>query len=170
MGEIDDQVAAWRAVLLTQDRVVRAIERDLADAGRIPLSWYDVLLELNAAPRRCLRMQELSERVVLSRSRVSRLVDDLEAQGLVERTPDPDDGRATLARLTSAGRSALRQAAPVYLRGIERYFTAHLDERERATIAEALQRVVDRLPRPTTTRRTEAERHGTGRGRDLRAG
>jgi DNA-binding MarR family transcriptional regulator len=143
VAEIEDRVAAWRSVLLAQDRVIRAIERDLADAGEVPLSWYDVLLELNAAPGRCLRMQELSDRVVLSRSRVSRLVDDLDREGFVERRPDPDDGRATLACLTPAGRGALRRAAPVYLRGIERYFTAHLDEGERAVIARALQRVID---------------------------
>jgi DNA-binding MarR family transcriptional regulator len=143
VAEIEDRVAAWRGVLLAQDRVIRAIERDLADAGQIPLSWYDVLLELNAAPGRCLRMQDLSRRVVLSRSRVSRLVDDLEHEGLVERSPDPADGRATLACLTSRGRDALRRAAPVYLRGIDSYFTAHLDEGELATIASALQRVID---------------------------
>jgi DNA-binding MarR family transcriptional regulator len=143
VAESDDRVAAWRGVLLAQDRVVRAIERDLAHAGQIPLSWYDVLLELNAAPGRCLRMQDLGERVVLSRSRVSRLVDDLERGGFVERKPDPDDGRATLACITGAGRGALRRAAPVYLRGIDKYFTAHLDDGERATIASALQRVID---------------------------
>jgi DNA-binding MarR family transcriptional regulator len=143
VAEIDDRVAAWRGVLLARDRVVRAIEQDLTEAGEVPLSWYDVLLELNTAPGRCLRMQDLSRRVVLSRSRVSRLVDDLEREGLVGRSPDPDDRRATLACLTPAGRAALRRAAPVYLRGIERYFAAHLDERERATIADALQRVID---------------------------
>jgi DNA-binding MarR family transcriptional regulator len=148
MAEADDRVAAWRSVLLAQDRVIRAIERDLADAGQISLSWYDVLLELNAAPGRCLRMQDLSHRVVLSRSRVSRLVDDLEGEGLVERRPDPGDRRATLACLTPPGRGALRRAAPVYLRGIERYFTTHLHEGERATIARALRRVIDAHDQP----------------------
>jgi DNA-binding MarR family transcriptional regulator len=143
VADSEDQVAAWRGVLLAHDRVVRAIERDLAEAGQVSLSWYDVLLELNAAPRRCLRMQDLSERVVLSRSRVSRLVDELEREGLVHRSPDPDDGRATLACLTAAGRGALRRAAPIYLHGIDRYFNAHLDEVERATVACALRRVVD---------------------------
>jgi DNA-binding MarR family transcriptional regulator len=143
VAENDGPVAAWRGVLVAQDRVVRAIDRDLADAGRVPLSWYDVLLELNAAPGRCLRMHDLSRRVVLSRSRVSRLVDDLERQRLVERRADPGDGRATLACLTPQGRGALRRAAPIYLRGIDRYFTTHLDEAERATIARAMQRVID---------------------------
>jgi DNA-binding MarR family transcriptional regulator len=143
MGDIDDRVAAWRGVLMAQHRVVRAIEADLAAAGVIPLTVYDVLLELNSAPGRCLRMQQLGQRVVLSRSRVSRLVDDLEADGLVERRPDPDDGRATLACLTPKGHHAFRRAAPMYLRGIEQHFTALLTDDERRTIARGLQRVVD---------------------------
>ena len=139
---MDEDFAAWRAVLLVQHRVVRAIEADLAEAGEIGLSWYDVLLELIAAPDRRLRMQDLGERVVLSRSRVSRLVDELEAEGLVERLPDPDDGRACLAHLTASGRAALRRSAPLYLRGIERHFTRHLDPGERRVITDALERVI----------------------------
>lgn len=144
MGEdsAEDRVAAWRSVLLAQHRVVAAIERDLADAELIPLSWYDVLLELNAAPNTCLRMQDLGSRVVLSRSRVSRLVDDLESSGLVARRPDPDDGRATLACLTAQGRKEFRRAAKVYLRGIEAHFTSHLSSDERHAIAQGLSRVI----------------------------
>jgi DNA-binding MarR family transcriptional regulator len=143
MAADEDRIAAWRGVLLAQNRVVRAIDEDLAKAGLVPLSWYDVLLELNAAPDRCLRMQDLAERVVLSRSRVSRLVDDLERDGLVTRQPDPDDGRAILACLTAAGRRALRRAAPTYLRGIERHFTSQLTDAELSAIAGGLQRVAD---------------------------
>lgn len=141
---VDDRIAAWRGVLLAQHRVVNAIERDLEAAGLIPLSWYDVLLELNAADDRCLRMQDLGNRVVLSRSRVSRLVDEIERAKLVERRPDPSDGRATLACLTPAGRRAFRKAAGVYLDAVERHFTADLDDDERRTIAAALARVVER--------------------------
>jgi DNA-binding MarR family transcriptional regulator len=137
-----DPVAAWRALLRAQDAVLRAIEDDLARAGSIDLSWYDVLLELNGAPDRRLRMQDLASRTVLSRSRVSRLVDELVDRGLVERLPDPTDGRASFAHLTAAGREALRAAAPVYLDGIERHFTAHLDGHEQAILTGALQRVV----------------------------
>jgi DNA-binding MarR family transcriptional regulator len=138
-----DRVAAWRAVLLVQDRVVRAIERDLAGAGLIPLTWYDVLLELGAVPDGSLRMQDLGARVVLSRTRVSRLVTELEGEGLVERRPDPADGRATLATITRAGRAALRRAAPVYLAGIDEHFNRHLTMAQRRTIARVLQRVLD---------------------------
>lgn len=137
-----DRLDAWRGVLLSQARVVAAIERDLDTAGVISLSCYDVLLELNAAPDRQLRMQDLGSRVVLSRSRVSRLVDELERSGLVERRPDTTDGRATLASITPAGRAALRRAAPIYMAGIERHFTSHLSDAERAAIAAGLARVV----------------------------
>jgi DNA-binding MarR family transcriptional regulator len=152
MAVDDERIGAWRAVLLAQNRVVRAIDDDLAAAGLVPLTWYDVLLELNSAPDRRLRMQQLAERVVLSRSRVSRLVDELERHGLVERRADPDDGRAILACLTPEGRRALRRAAPTYLRGIERHFTSQLTDAEQRTIASALQKVIDHYHRPTGQR------------------
>jgi len=136
-------MAAWRAVLLAQSRALRAIERDLAIAGTIPLGWYDVLLELNAAPDRRLRMQDLGLRAVLSRTRVSRIVSELETAGYVERVPDSVDGRATLATITNDGRAALRQAAPTYVAGIEEHFTRYLSVAQQRTIATALQRVID---------------------------
>ncbi len=97
----------------------------------MPLSWYDVLLELNSAPDRRLRMTELGARAVLSRERVSRVVDELERAGLVRRERNPDDGRSLLAVITDEGRARLRAAAPTYLAGIERHFGAHLDRTRR---------------------------------------
>jgi DNA-binding MarR family transcriptional regulator len=143
MAEDRDPVAAWQAVLRAQNRALRAIEQDLHDQGLIPLSWYDVLLELNAAPGRQLRMQDLAARVVLSRTRVSRLVSELERVGYIERVPDPDDGRATLARLTAEGRTARRNAAPAYLAGIDKHFNRHLTAAQQDAVAKGLQRVVD---------------------------
>jgi DNA-binding MarR family transcriptional regulator len=143
MSEDRDPVAAWQAVLRAQNRALRAIEQDLHDQGLIPLSWYDVLLELNAAPGRQLRMQDLAARVVLSRTRVSRLVSELERVGYIERVPDPDDGRATLARITAEGRTARRQAAPAYLTGIEKHFSRHLTAAQQDAVAKGLQRVID---------------------------
>jgi DNA-binding MarR family transcriptional regulator len=139
----DDQVAAWRAVLLTQSRVVWAIERDLAASGAISLGWYDVLLELNAAPGRQLRMQDLAARAALSRTRISRIVSELEAAGMVERKQDPSDGRVLLATLTPAGRDTLQQTAPLYLAGIDRHFNKHLTRADRKVVTRALQRVID---------------------------
>src|SRR5690348_6996545 len=140
--EEPEGIGAWRALLRAHAAVVRQIEREVDHATRLPLTSYDVLLELASAPERRLRMQDLADRVTLSRSRVSRVVDDLVRAGLVAREPDPSDGRASFAVLTPAGRSALRKAAPVYLRGIEAHFLAHLSQTERTTIEDALQRVV----------------------------
>ncbi|MDQ3680911.1 MAG: MarR family transcriptional regulator [Actinomycetota bacterium] len=143
MPPTDDRVAAWRWLLLAHAAALRAIEEDLSSAGTIPLSWYDVLLELNAAQERRLRMTELAERVVLSRTRVSRLVDELVRKDLVERIPDPDDGRAAFATITRRGRDELRRAAPHYLAGIERHFTSLLADHEREVVAGALERVAN---------------------------
>jgi DNA-binding MarR family transcriptional regulator len=152
-GDRDECVAAWRTLLLAQNAVLRAIDADLDRAGLIPLTSYDVLLELNAAEGRRLRMQELAARTVLSRTRVSRLVDELAAQGLVSRERDPDDRRAWFAVLTPAGRAALRKAAPVYLAGIRRHFTDHLDPTERTQLTQMLDKVVEAHQRLTITPR-----------------
>jgi DNA-binding MarR family transcriptional regulator len=140
--EEPDGIDAWRAFLLTHAAVVRRLERDLEHEQHLPLTWYDVLLELNAAPDRRLRMQELAGRVVLSRSRVSRVVDEMVRAGLVRREADPSDGRAAFAVATDAGRAALRRAAPVYLKGIEEQFLAHLTPAELRTIETGLNRVL----------------------------
>ncbi len=136
-----DSVAAWRALLVAHSRALSAIEADLRAAGTIPLTWYDVLLELNAV-NDGLRMQELGERVVLSRTRVSRLVDELETEGLVRRVPDPEDGRATHAVITAEGVMELKNTAPLYLAKIEEHFTGHLTASEQRAIASGLSKVV----------------------------
>jgi len=133
-------VTAWASVLRAHAAVVPRLERELAAVG-MPLSWYDVLLELNSAPDRRLRMTELGARAVLSRERVSRVVDELERAGLVRRERNPDDGRSLLAVVTDEGRARLRAAAPTYLAGIARHFGTHLDDDEARAVATALGRV-----------------------------
>src|SRR5215467_5717398 len=138
MAEEDPEVAAWRALLVAHSRLVPAMERDLRAAGQVSLSWYDVLLELNAVPGRRLRMSELGQRAVLSRTRVSRVVDELAAAGLAERQPDEADGRSSFATLTPAGRNALRRAWPVYREAIRRRLGAHLTTQECRQLATLL--------------------------------
>ena len=140
MRSDDERVTAWAGVLRVHAAVVPRLERALAAVG-MPLSWYDVLLELNSAPDRRLRMTELGARAVLSRERVSRVVDELERAGLVRRDRNPDDGRSLLAAITDDGRVRLRAAAPVYLDGIAQHFGAELDDEEARVIGTALLRV-----------------------------
>lgn len=139
----DDGVTAWSALLRAHAAVLRVLEQEMQQTQNLPLTWYDVLLELNAAPERRLRMQELGERAVLSRTRVSRLVDELARAGYVRREQVEGDRRGSWAVLTPEGRERLRAAAPGYLEGIARHFADHLTEDERASITTGLTRVID---------------------------
>jgi DNA-binding MarR family transcriptional regulator len=138
----DTGVAAWAALLRVHATLVPRLDRELQAACGLPLTWYDVLLELNSAPGRRLSMGELGAVAVVSRSRVSRVVDQLAAEGLVTREANPDDRRSAYAAITEAGRARLRAAAPVYLDGIERHFTARLGEAEARRVAAALEKVL----------------------------
>lgn len=136
---------AWRGFLETHARVIAVLEEDLRSRTGLPLTWYDVLVQLSEAGGR-LRMRELADRVLLSKSGLTRLVDRLCDHGYVSREPDPDDGRGTLAVLTDDGRRTLREAAPVHLRGIDRVFTGLLDSEEQETLIDVFTRIQARLP------------------------
>ena len=84
------QLTSWRSFLRAHAEVTRKLEADLLAEHQLPLAWYDVLLVLNAAPGRKLRMTELGASAVLSRERISRVVGELEDAGLVRREPNPD--------------------------------------------------------------------------------
>ena len=139
----DPGVEAFGAFLRAHAVVLRRLEDDLEGEAGVPLGWYDVLLTLERAPGRRLRMQELGDAVVLSRSRVSRIVDDLERQGFVSREPCESDRRAVYASITRPGRVALRHAIPSHLRAIDAYFSSLLTEDELVTIRRALMRVAE---------------------------
>ncbi len=122
----DDALDTWRAFLNAHAHVTRRIGRDLAEAGLPDLGWYDLLWTLYRAPDRRLRVNELAREVVLSPTAMSRFVDRAEAAGVVRREADPDDRRALHVVLTDAGVALLREMWPVYERGIEEHFAAHL--------------------------------------------
>ena len=140
----DEGIQAWSAFLRAHAVTVRRIEADLAERARLSLGWYDVLLELNAAPGRRLRMQELGERAVLSRSRVSRLVDELVDAGLVTRQANPDDRRSSYAVVSEEGRRVLRRAAPVYLSAVRDHFVSALTPEQLAIVRSAMDTLLNR--------------------------
>lgn len=135
---------AWGALLQVHAELVPILDRQLRARTALPLAWYDVLLELSAAPDRQLTMTELSERVVLSRTRISRVVDELTDAGLVRRQPNPADARSAFAVLTSDGLGRFREAAPIYLGGIESQFAAALSDDDLRAVGSALARVRER--------------------------
>jgi DNA-binding MarR family transcriptional regulator len=164
VGETRRELAtrAWSALLRSHAALVPEVDRSLQQAVGLPLGWYDVLLELAAAPERRLRMSDLGQRVVLSRTRVSRIVDELVAAGLVCRQDNPADRRSAYASLTEAGLARFRDAAPHYLSAIEDQFAARLTIADLRCISTALERALpptpvtfDRSRRPSATPRPD---------------
>ena len=137
------QLATWRSFLRAHAQVLRALEHDLVAAHDLPLAHYDVLVQLSEAPDRALRMTELAERVLLSRSGLTRLVDRLERDGLVSRQACPSDARGTLAVLTEAGLDRLREAWPTHRDGVLQRVVGRLSEDEVETLGRLLERLVD---------------------------
>ncbi len=137
----ETELEAWQALLHAHHQVIRKLDRELRDQHDLPLAAYDVLLRLARAPHKALRMSDLAERVMLSPSGLTRLVDRLVSKGLVRRRTDPQDGRVAHASLTEDGVKQLRRAARTHLRGIREHFTGLLSERQLRDIAAALGRV-----------------------------
>jgi DNA-binding MarR family transcriptional regulator len=140
MGQ--DLADTWGALLKVHAALVPRLDRELQETHGLPLTWYDVLLELNHAPDRRLTMGQLGAVAAVSRTRVSRVVEELVRAGLVVREPNPDDGRSAFAALTTSGRSTLRKAAPTYLAAVQREFADHLTVREAEVVAKALRKVL----------------------------
>jgi DNA-binding MarR family transcriptional regulator len=134
----DPRLSAWRAFLEAHARVSRRLDDELRDEHSLSLPEYDALLQLATSPERRLRMNVLAERVLLSRSGVTRLIDRLVADGLVERTACTTDGRGAEAVLTTSGLERLRDAAPTHLRGVQRYFLETVAPDDLAAIERSL--------------------------------
>ena len=124
-GINEEQLATWRAFLRAHSTMLRRISRDLEDEGLPPLTWYDVLAALRDAPEGRLRQVELADRVLISHSGLSRLLDRICKQGLAERTVCDTDRRAFHIELTDEGREMLDRMWPVYAKGLaEDFFPA----------------------------------------------
>jgi DNA-binding MarR family transcriptional regulator len=133
------ELDAWQALLHAHHQITRTLDAELRKEHGISFGDYDVLLRLARAPERRLRMSELARRVMISPSGLTRVVDGLVEEGLVERQRAPDDARVVYARLTDAGHTRVRRAAQTHLRGIREHFTGRLSETQLRQVASALQ-------------------------------
>lgn len=148
--------SVWPLFLTAHAVLVERIEARLAAASLPSLGWYDVLWALERAPERRLRMSELADHVVLSRSNLTRLVDRLEEAGLVARERSEQDRRGAYAVVTPEGRELRRRMWPTYEAGIREVFDSQLGEAEARHMSAALQRmlgVARGLPKPETSKR-----------------
>lgn len=139
---------AWEAILRVHALVLPRLERVVLAETGTSLAWYDVLLELNSAGGR-LTMGQLGDRVVLSRSRVSRVVDELAEAGLVAREPNPLDRRSAFAVLTAAGRKRFLAVAKVYPPAIDAEL-GRVDDATLARVAAGLNAILTAAPSDTS--------------------
>jgi len=139
------ELGAWRAFLRAHARLLRRLDDELQAEHGLSLAEYEALLQLAEAQDRRLRMSALAERILLSRSGITRLVDRLVADGMVERSSCPSDARGSMAAITPAGVSRLRAASRTHLEGVRRYFLDVVSPAEQGVIEAALGRVGDSL-------------------------
>jgi len=138
-------VAPWRAVLEAHRNVVSVLTEEMAAATGLPLAWYEVLLHLEESARGRLRMHELADLTLLSRSAVTRFVDRMETAGLVERVTCPEDRRGLELVMTDEGRELFKKAGRIHLAGIKQHFLSLLSDAEAATIRTAMERVTEEV-------------------------
>ncbi|HEX6357082.1 MarR family winged helix-turn-helix transcriptional regulator [Actinophytocola sp.] len=137
------ELDAWRSFLRAHARMVRVLETELVAEHPITLGAYDVLVQLAEAPDRRLRMAELADAVLLSRSGVTRLVDRLEVAGMVTRERFGGDGRGVVAVITTKGIDTLRAASRTHLAGVVRHFVDHMDPDELASLGAMCARLAE---------------------------
>jgi DNA-binding MarR family transcriptional regulator len=139
----DDELAAWRGFLRAHAHLVRELDAELIRKHSLSLSSYDVLVQLAHSPERRLRMSELADSVLLTPSGLTRLVDRLCREGLVERVPCDDDARGSFAALTERGLERFATARRTHLDGVRRLFLRHFSESELRRLGEGWRRVAD---------------------------
>jgi len=137
-----EELGAWRGLLRVHSALVKALDAQLLAGHELPLTSYEVLINLQAAPDKRRRMAELADGVLLSRSGMTRLVDRLEREGLLVRDACVSDGRGTFAVLTDKGEALLAQARRTHLDGVRDRFLTHFTADELTQLAMLWDRVL----------------------------
>ncbi|MGH7704258.1 MAG: MarR family winged helix-turn-helix transcriptional regulator [Candidatus Dormibacteria bacterium] len=152
-----EELAAWQAFLRAHTVITRALERQLIAAHRLPLAEYDVLVQLRGAEGGALRMAQLADRVLLSRSGLTRLVERLERNGLVHRQACPSDARGAYAVITESGRELLEAASPGHLQAVHAHFVEPLARSQIEPLQHALEQLVAAVPQECASALSDAE-------------
>ncbi len=137
--------STWRLFLTASVRLIDRVEATLVEADLPPLEWYDVLLTLKESPDHRLRLSEVADKVLVSRSNLTRLVDRLEAAGLLRRERCPIDRRGAFAVLTDAGLVMQHRIWEVYSQAIADSFGRHLSPEDNQVLQEAFGRMLAAL-------------------------
>ena len=139
----DPRLAAWRLMLEAHAATIEVLSKELEAECGMPIGWYDVLFHLSESPTGRLRMVDLARAVLLSKSGLTRLVDRMQSDGLVERQVAPGDRRSFEVSMTPEGAKRFRKAARVHLRGIDKHWARLVSESDARTMKKALRAVRD---------------------------
>jgi DNA-binding MarR family transcriptional regulator len=142
----DFEQRLWRHLLGVEARLHDRLDRELRDGHGLTLAEYAVLVHLSESGPEGLRMSDLAELLVLSRSGLTRRIDGLVRAGLVTRRACPADGRGSMAQLTAKGRERLSEAAPTHVAGVRRFVIDAIGDLD--GLAAGLARVDDALAQP----------------------
>ncbi len=133
----------WRSFLEAHSTVVKFLERRMQEQHGLPLAWWDVLLQLADGPEGRLRMGELAESVLLTRSGITRLVDRMIKEGLVAREPCPGDRRGYFAVITQKGKDTIEKIGPDHSKDAWEVFLGHITQEEAALLGQVFSRVLN---------------------------
>jgi DNA-binding MarR family transcriptional regulator len=136
-----EELAAWRGLLRTHSALTKALDAELVRAHGLPLSSYEVLLFLADSPEGQMRMSELADGVLLSRSGLTRLVDRMQREGLLRRERCEDDARGWFASITPKGRELFTRARKTHLDGVRERFLSHFTRDELRSLAALWERI-----------------------------
>jgi DNA-binding MarR family transcriptional regulator len=135
------ELAAWRGMLEAHARLTHALDAEMRAEHGLPVSSYEVLMFLGESPDRRLRMSDIADRILLSRSGLTRLVDRLEELGYVSRCAVESDGRGQFAMLTDAGAEKLAAARRTHLDGVRAHFLDRLTEDDQRVLGDIWERI-----------------------------
>ena len=135
----------WRALQRVSTALPRVLDDDLLHSTGLSLTGYAVLVNLSEAPNRAMRMADLAAATALSASRITRVVEQLQSRGLVDKHKCPVDGRSNIASLTPEGSARLKAAYPNHLRSARRHVLEHLDARTTKNLGDVLVKIAEQL-------------------------
>lgn len=138
------EMKAWRSYIITSRRLFEALESDISQHG-LTLPDYEMLVHLSEAPDRTLRMSELAERSMMSRSRLSHRIKVMEKAGWVKRQPCTDDKRGYFAVMTPKGWNTIKSAAPDHIDSVRARFVDLLSKRDQVAVADVFGRIEQKL-------------------------
>ncbi len=138
-----DMVDAWRGLLFAHAKVVRALEADMLEEHDLPITWFDLLSRLKQAPDQRLRMHQLEEASVFTRSGLTRVSDRLEEAGFVRREQSAEDRRGIYLAITQAGIDKIDEVWPDHAVSIQKHFGQHLDRRDAKSLQTATEKILN---------------------------